>query len=65
MLTGVSLEMFTLPQKNMAEYFRYDGSLTTPDCAEAVVWSVFKHPIPLSRKQVFMVTTLPHLHRGG
>lgn len=51
-LTGVSLEMFTPPQKNLTKYFRYDGSLTTPNCAEAVVWSLFENTIPLSRKQL-------------
>ncbi|XP_041797170.1 carbonic anhydrase 4b [Chelmon rostratus] len=51
-LRGVSLEMLTLPQKNMTKYFRYDGSLTTPDCAEAVVWTLFEDTIPLSMKQL-------------
>lgn len=39
--------------KSLNEYFRYDGSLTTPSCAEAVVWTVFEHTIPLSRNQVW------------
>ncbi|XP_047195600.1 carbonic anhydrase 4b [Hippoglossus stenolepis] len=51
-LREVSLDMFTLPQKNMTKYFRYEGSLTTPGCAEAVVWTVFEDTIPLSRKQL-------------
>ncbi|XP_062242535.1 carbonic anhydrase 4b [Platichthys flesus] len=51
-LREVSLDMFTPPQKNMTKYFRYEGSLTTPDCAEAVVWTVFEDTIPLSRKQL-------------
>ncbi|KAL3057572.1 carbonic anhydrase 4b [Trematomus bernacchii] len=51
-LEGVSLEMFTPPQKNMTKYLRYNGSLTTPDCAEAVVWSLFENTVPLSRKQL-------------
>ncbi|XP_049431696.1 carbonic anhydrase 4b [Epinephelus fuscoguttatus] len=51
-LKGVSLEMLIPPQKNMNKYFRYDGSLTTPNCAEAVVWSLFEDTIPLSRKQL-------------
>lgn len=46
--------MFIPPQKNMTKYFRYDGSLTTPNCAEAVVWSLFESTIPLSRKQVIL-----------
>uniref|UniRef100_A0A3P9BPG9 Carbonic anhydrase 4 n=1 Tax=Maylandia zebra TaxID=106582 RepID=A0A3P9BPG9_9CICH len=34
------------------KYFRYKGSLTTPDCAEAVVWTLFESTIPLSRNQL-------------
>lgn len=55
-LAGVTLEMFTPSQENMTRYFRYHGSLTTPGCAEAVVWSLFENPIPLSRDQVFMMS---------
>ncbi|XP_078100839.1 carbonic anhydrase 4b [Sander vitreus] len=51
-LTGVSLEMLIPPQKNMTKYFRYDGSLTTPGCEEAAVWSLFENPVPLSRNQL-------------
>lgn len=51
-LKGVSLEMFTPSQKDMTKYFRYNGSLTTPNCAEAVVWTLFENTVPLSRKQL-------------
>eukprot|EP00064_Thunnus_orientalis_P012011 superscaffoldBa00001794_g12044 len=51
-LRGVSLDMFIPSQKNMTKYFRYKGSLTTPNCSEAVVWSLFESTIPLSRKQL-------------
>ncbi|XP_073349162.1 carbonic anhydrase 4b [Pagrus major] len=51
-LRGVSLEMLMPHQENMTKYFRYSGSLTTPNCAEAVVWSLFENTIPLSRKQL-------------
>ncbi|AWO98734.1 putative carbonic anhydrase 4-like [Scophthalmus maximus] len=51
-LRDVALDMFIPPQSNMTKYFRYDGSLTTPSCAEAVVWSLFENTIPLSRKQL-------------
>ncbi|XP_072249196.1 carbonic anhydrase 4b [Leuresthes tenuis] len=51
-LRDVSLDMLIPPQKNLTKYLRYDGSLTTPDCAEAVVWSLFESTIPLSRKQL-------------
>ena len=28
------------------------GSLTTPGCSQAVVWTVFEKPIPISKSQV-------------
>uniref|UniRef100_A0A8C4IED6 Carbonic anhydrase n=1 Tax=Dicentrarchus labrax TaxID=13489 RepID=A0A8C4IED6_DICLA len=61
-LRGVSLEMFIPPQKNLAKYFRYDGSLTTPNCAEAVVWSLFENTIPLGRKQLAAFSQLQFLN---
>uniref|UniRef100_A0A3B5AU45 Carbonic anhydrase n=1 Tax=Stegastes partitus TaxID=144197 RepID=A0A3B5AU45_9TELE len=39
-------------EQNMTSYYRYKGSLTTPGCAEAVVWTVFEKPIPLSMDQL-------------
>jgi carbonic anhydrase len=34
------------------DYFRFDGSLTTPPCAEAVTFFVLKAPIYLSAEQI-------------
>ncbi|XP_036391385.1 carbonic anhydrase 12 isoform X1 [Megalops cyprinoides] len=33
------------------EYYRYDGSLTTPPCYPSVLWTVFRNPISISQKQ--------------
>uniref|UniRef100_A0A672JSG2 Carbonic anhydrase n=1 Tax=Salarias fasciatus TaxID=181472 RepID=A0A672JSG2_SALFA len=41
---------------SLTDYFRYNGSLTTPDCNEAVVWTVFKDPIKISWQQVLTVS---------
>jgi carbonic anhydrase len=40
-----------LPE-NRLEYYRYNGSLTTPPCNEIVVWTVFKQPIEVSQAQL-------------
>uniref|UniRef100_A0A3Q2WTK2 Carbonic anhydrase XII n=1 Tax=Haplochromis burtoni TaxID=8153 RepID=A0A3Q2WTK2_HAPBU len=34
------------------EYYRYDGSLTTPPCYPSVLWTVFRNPITVSRQQL-------------
>ncbi|XP_060744621.1 carbonic anhydrase 4b [Tachysurus vachellii] len=50
-LGSVNLEML-LPDDPLARYFRYSGSLTTPDCAESVIWTLFESTIPLSHQQL-------------
>lgn len=37
---------------NLFSFYRYNGSLTTPLCNEAVIWTVFDTPIALSERQV-------------
>ncbi|CAG5082134.1 Oidioi.mRNA.OKI2018_I69.PAR.g10039.t1.cds [Oikopleura dioica] len=35
---------------DLSNFYRYEGSLTTPPCSEAVQWTVFKDPIRISRQ---------------
>lgn len=34
------------------DYFRYEGSLTTPPCSETVDWAVLAEPITVSENQI-------------
>ncbi|XP_056286192.1 carbonic anhydrase 4-like [Pseudoliparis swirei] len=38
-----------IPGVNTTKYYRYRGSLTTPSCNEAVVWTVFKDTVKVSK----------------
>ncbi|XP_074519909.1 uncharacterized protein LOC141785478 [Halichoeres trimaculatus] len=47
---------------NRASYYRYNGSLTTPSCNEAVVWTVFKEPIIVDQSLMKMFPTNAGYH---
>lgn len=51
-LPSVSLTQLIPSEQNLTTYYRYKGSLTTPGCTEAVIWTLFENPIPLSMDQV-------------
>lgn len=48
--------MGLLPKHNMSQYYRYHGSLTTPPCSQAVVWTLYQVPIYISWSQVRLQT---------
>lgn len=52
------LELNDLLPANRKTYFRYEGSLTTPSCAESVIWTVFTESLPISLEQVERFKTL-------
>ncbi len=50
-LADVKLNPMSLLPKNK-DYYRFNGSLTTPPCTEGVRWLVMKNPVTVSEKQV-------------
>ncbi|XP_062872097.1 carbonic anhydrase 6 [Trichomycterus rosablanca] len=47
-----TLNVRSMLPENLANFFRYEGSLTTPPCYESILWTVFDTPITLSHNQV-------------
>ncbi|XP_007479605.1 carbonic anhydrase 12 isoform X1 [Monodelphis domestica] len=45
-----------LPE-NVHEYYRYQGSLTTPPCSPTVLWTVFRNPVQISKEQLLALET--------
>uniref|UniRef100_W5NCH0 Carbonic anhydrase n=1 Tax=Lepisosteus oculatus TaxID=7918 RepID=W5NCH0_LEPOC len=43
--------------KRLDEYYRYDGSLTTPPCYPSVLWTVFRNPVSISQEQFLALAT--------
>ncbi|XP_056600880.1 carbonic anhydrase 4-like [Triplophysa dalaica] len=57
-IKNISASQFILPEENMTSYYRYNGSLTVPNCYESVIWTVFEKTIPLSKKQLEFFSSL-------
>ncbi|XP_063337904.2 carbonic anhydrase 4-like [Pelmatolapia mariae] len=49
---------------DLSKYYRYLGSLTTPNCSEAVVWTVFKDPIKVSKDLIDLFSTTVHFNNS-
>ncbi|XP_029562082.1 carbonic anhydrase 4-like [Salmo trutta] len=47
------------------KYYRYLGSLTTPNCNETVVWTVFKDPIKVSQDLIDLFSTTLHIDHNS
>ncbi|NXO82203.1 CAH4 anhydrase, partial [Sitta europaea] len=46
------------PEEDLGRYYRYEGSLTSPDCYEGVIWTVFEKPVELSLIQLSQFSAL-------
>ncbi|XP_078278211.1 carbonic anhydrase 4a [Rhinoraja longicauda] len=51
-MKAFSLEDMVPSDDKVKAYYRYDGSLTTPTCNEAVIWTIFREPFGLSKTQL-------------
>ncbi|XP_053175339.1 carbonic anhydrase 12 [Scomber japonicus] len=49
--------MRALLPARLDEYYRYDGSLTTPPCYPSVLWTLFRNHVTISRKQFLSLAT--------
>ncbi|XP_038292076.1 carbonic anhydrase 15-like isoform X1 [Canis lupus baileyi] len=49
----------------LSRYYRYSGSLTTPGCQPAVLWTLFADAVPIGRAQVAQFQTVPRAGLPG
>ena len=49
---GHILSNFLLEPIDKLEYFSYKGSLTTPGCNQAVIWTIMARVLPIKGKYV-------------
>ena len=57
-----NLSNFLFEPVEKLEYFWYEGSLTTPGCNEAVIWTVMATILPVKRKEVRYIDRVPYFH---
>ncbi|XP_071619443.1 carbonic anhydrase 15-like isoform X2 [Heliangelus exortis] len=49
----------------LSGYYRYQGSLTTPDCSEVVIWTIFEEPVEIGQEQLQAFVTTLHFPATG
>ncbi|KAF4111738.1 hypothetical protein G5714_008769 [Onychostoma macrolepis] len=45
------------------KYYRYLGSLTTPNCDEGVIWTIFKDPVKVSQDLIDLFSTTVYINQ--
>ncbi|XP_056101755.1 carbonic anhydrase 4-like [Rhinichthys klamathensis goyatoka] len=53
-----------LPGVDRMKYYRYLGSLTTPNCKEGVVWTIFKDPVKVSQDLIDLFSTSVYINKA-
>lgn len=51
-------DISSLLPKDLARYYRYNGSLTTPPCYQEVIWTVFYEKVKISKTQLLKLETI-------
>ncbi|XP_033898560.2 carbonic anhydrase 6-like isoform X2 [Acipenser ruthenus] len=59
-----SLNVRAMLPENLSNFFRYQGSLTTPPCYESIIWTVYDTPITLSLNQIRIMENALMDHRN-
>ncbi|KAI5635147.1 eukaryotic-type carbonic anhydrase domain-containing protein [Phthorimaea operculella] len=49
--SGMLLDLMKLIEPRRSTYYTYEGSLTSPECNEAVVWVILEKPLVISEAQ--------------
>ena len=51
-ISDLTINALQLLPDNTRQYYRYQGSLTTPPCSEIVTWLILKQPVSVSKSQL-------------
>ncbi|XP_053349861.1 carbonic anhydrase 14 isoform X1 [Clarias gariepinus] len=60
-----AFDVGTLLPRDLNQYFRYSGSLTTPPCHQSVLWTVFVETVKISHSQLMKLETVLYSSRPG
>ncbi|XP_067248504.1 carbonic anhydrase 14 isoform X2 [Chanodichthys erythropterus] len=53
-----AFDIQSLLPDNLSQYFRYNGSLTTPPCHQSVIWTIFNERVKISHSQLMKLETV-------